>query len=84
MEPIVAADGREVALECLGCAISKKEVEPPGGMIAETDYFTLANDFEYPIKGFLIVLKTFLYQKSDLLSLWSVETIHRALEWAKR
>jgi hypothetical protein len=54
MEPIVAADGREVALECLGCAISKKEVEPPGGMIAETDYFTLANDFEYPIKGFLI------------------------------
>jgi diadenosine tetraphosphate (Ap4A) HIT family hydrolase len=55
MEPIIAADGREVALECIGCAISKKEVAPPGGMIAETDYFTLANDFEYPIKGFLII-----------------------------
>ena len=55
MEPIIVADGRKVTLDCLGCAIAKKEVDPPGGLIAETDYFTLANDFEYPIKGFLII-----------------------------
>jgi hypothetical protein len=41
MESIIAADGREVALKCLGCAISTKEVEPPGGMIAKTDRMSL-------------------------------------------
>jgi diadenosine tetraphosphate (Ap4A) HIT family hydrolase len=55
MESIITADGKDVTLKCLGCAISEKEVDPPGGMIAETKHFTLANDFEYPIKGFLII-----------------------------
>ncbi len=40
---------------CPGCAFAKHEFELPCGMAYENDNFTLAQDWELPIEGFLIV-----------------------------
>ena len=40
---------------CPGCAYSKHEFELPCGMAYENDNFTLSQDWELPIEGFLIV-----------------------------
>jgi len=55
MFSITTADNTKVEVECIACAIAKKEVEVIGGTIAETRHFNVSNDFEYPIPGFLII-----------------------------
>ena len=40
---------------CPGCAYAKHEFELPCGMAYENDNFTLSQDWELPIEGFLIV-----------------------------
>jgi len=45
----------EWSCKCIGCSIGNGEVNPPGGLIAETKNFVLHQDPEVPIKGFLII-----------------------------
>ena len=40
---------------CPGCAYAKHEFELPCGIAYENDKFTLSQDWELPIEGFLIV-----------------------------
>ena len=40
---------------CPGCAYAKHEFELPCKMAYENDNFTLSQDWELPIEGFLIV-----------------------------
>ena len=40
---------------CPGCAYAKHEFELPCGMAYENENFTLSQDWELPIDGFLIV-----------------------------
>ena len=40
---------------CPGCAYAKHEFELPCGMAYENENFTLSQDWELPIEGFLIV-----------------------------
>ncbi len=47
--------GNKKVIECMGCAIQKGEVQSPGGLIAESRYFTAGQDYEIPILGFVIV-----------------------------
>lgn len=47
--------GNKWNYECMGCAISNKEITIPGGIIFEGNYTILGADPEVPIPGFLIV-----------------------------
>ncbi|MFR8104389.1 MAG: HIT family protein [Clostridia bacterium] len=47
--------GKEWKYDCMGCAIAKHALIPPGGLIYEDKNFTLQQDPEIPIKGFLII-----------------------------
>ncbi len=40
---------------CLGCALTKGELETIGGIIAETPYFQARQDYAIPIPGFVII-----------------------------
>jgi len=42
-------------VDCLGCAIGRGEVVPPGGLIAATPHFVAHADPEIPIPAFLIL-----------------------------
>ena len=47
---------KEVKYEgCPGCAFAKHEFELPCGIAYENERFTLAQDWELPIEGFMIV-----------------------------
>ena len=41
--------------DCMGCAISRKELDIPGGIIFEGKYSILGADPEIPIPGFLVL-----------------------------
>lgn len=45
----------EWTCKCMGCSIGNGEIVPPGGVIAETENFSIHQDPEVPIKGFLII-----------------------------
>ncbi len=47
--------GNRWKFDCLGCAIVKKEVQIPGGIIYEGKNAILGADPEIPIPGFLII-----------------------------
>lgn len=53
---LVSADNQKVNVECIGCAQAKGEIEIVGGFVLETDLFTLSQDFEIPIPGFMILV----------------------------
>ena len=55
MYKITTAENKLVEVNCIGCAIAKKEIEVIGGIIAETENFNVSNDLECPIPGFLIL-----------------------------
>lgn len=40
---------------CPGCAYANHEFSLPSGMIFENEYFTLSQDWELPIPGFLVL-----------------------------
>lgn len=52
---ITLADGRNVEVHCLSCAITSGLIEPTGGVIVETDYFHAHQDVAYPIPGLVIL-----------------------------
>ena len=47
--------GNKWNYECMGCAISNKQITIPGGIIYEGKYTLLGADPEIPIPGFLIL-----------------------------
>lgn len=47
--------GRKIEFGCMSCDISEHKLVPPGGMIYEDGFVTLAADVEVPIEGFIIL-----------------------------
>ena len=48
--------GKKVEVkECLGCEIVKGKLDAFGGILYNGEYFTLTQDFELPVNGFLII-----------------------------
>ena len=47
--------GREWKFDCIGCSIANHEITTPGGLIYEDDIFTIQQDPEVPINGFVII-----------------------------
>lgn len=47
--------GREIEFDCMSCDIVSGKLVPPGGMIYQDQYVTLAGDVEVPIEGFIIL-----------------------------
>ena len=47
--------GNKWKYNCMGCAMSNKEIEIPGGIIYDGKYCILSADPEIPIPGFLII-----------------------------
>lgn len=53
---IVDIEGKEWEYgDCVSCAISQKLIQPFGGIIFETKYFLVTQDFSRPINGFIVV-----------------------------
>jgi diadenosine tetraphosphate (Ap4A) HIT family hydrolase len=64
---ITFADGREVEVSCLSCAVANGVVEATGGVIVETDYFHAHQDIAYPIPGLIILAaKRHFYTMDEL------------------
>ena len=40
---------------CMGCEIVNGNLKPYGGIVFRNEYFTVAQDFELPINGFIII-----------------------------
>lgn len=40
---------------CLGCEIAKGDLVPFGGILYKDKYFTITQDFELPIDGFIVI-----------------------------
>ena len=45
----------QVETDCLGCAIASGEYSPPGGVIYSSKHFSINQDCEIPIIGFIII-----------------------------
>ncbi len=52
---LTLANGNEVEVECLSCALTSGLIEPDGGVVYETEYFHAHQDVAYPIKGLIII-----------------------------
>lgn len=52
---ITLADGREIEVECISCALTSGILPSIGGVIYETDRFHVHQDVAYPIRGLAIV-----------------------------
>lgn len=66
-QKIISADNKKVVVDCIGCALSRGEIDVIGGLVVETKNFTVAQDFEIPIPGFLIIgSKRHFYSFADL------------------
>jgi diadenosine tetraphosphate (Ap4A) HIT family hydrolase len=48
-------DNNKLQTECLGCSIANGDYSPPGGIIYPSKNFTVNQDCEIPINGFLII-----------------------------
>ncbi|PLT28436.1 diadenosine tetraphosphate hydrolase [Peribacillus deserti] len=55
MRKIVLSNGKTVEVECLSCALTSGELEPDGGVLAETPFFHAHQDAAYPIEGLVIL-----------------------------
>ncbi len=42
-------------IKCIGCELQKNKIETIGGLLYETKYFEVRQDYELPIPGFLII-----------------------------
>ena len=47
--------GNEWAYECMGCAVSRGEIQVPGGIIKRTSHFCVHQDPLIPLPGFLVI-----------------------------
>ena len=52
---IISIDNQEINTDCLGCSIANKEISGIGGIIYESEYFIVSQDFEIPILGFMVI-----------------------------
>ena len=56
MSTIKDLTGQEQTLNgCLCCEIANEKLVPFGGILYKNQYFTIAQDFELPIDGFIII-----------------------------
>ncbi|MFE8702432.1 HIT family protein [Cytobacillus sp. FJAT-54145] len=55
MRKITLANGRNIEVDCLSCALTSGAIEPDGGVVVETEYFHAHQDVAYPIRGLIIV-----------------------------
>lgn len=56
MGKMISYCGEEINFNgCPGCAYAKHEFELPCGMVYENENFTISQDWELPIQGFMIV-----------------------------
>lgn len=55
MKKISLANGRNIEVECLSCALTSGMIEPDGGVVVETEYFHAHQDVAYPIRSLIIV-----------------------------
>ena len=59
--------GNKLEYDCMGCAITNKEISIPGGIIFEGKYSILGADPEIPIPGFMVLnSKRHINSVSDL------------------
>ena len=79
--------GREIEFECMSCDISSHRFVPPGGMIYEDSFVTLAGDVEVPIEGFVILAPkrhvTSISELSSLERFHLIETLSITVEALK-
>lgn len=47
--------GQNWTFDCIGCAMGRHELTPPGGLIYESENFYITPDPEVPINGFLVI-----------------------------
>ena len=66
---IILADGREIQVECLSCALTSGLIEPTGGVIIETELFHAHQDVAYPIPGLVILASKRHFYCMDELTL---------------
>lgn len=53
---IIDLTGREVEIKnCMVCEIVNEDIDVFGGLLFKGNYFTVAQDFELPIEGFIII-----------------------------
>jgi len=52
---IVSIDNQSIETNCMGCSLSKKEINPYGGILYESKHFIASQDIEIPIPGFIII-----------------------------
>lgn len=53
---LIDMTGKEVEIrDCLGCEIANGTTDIFGGLLYQGKYFTVAQDFELPINGFIII-----------------------------
>ena len=55
MAEIESSEGVKKDIDCIGCAIQRGEIKSVGGKVAETKNFEVYQDYEIPIKGFMIL-----------------------------
>ena len=56
MSIIKDLSGQEQTLNgCLGCEIANGKLVPFGGILYKDEYFTVTQDFELPIDGFIVI-----------------------------
>ncbi len=55
MKKIIDINGKEHEIDCIGCAIQSGKVVLPIERITETENFSLEQDIEWPIEGFLVI-----------------------------
>lgn len=72
---------------CLGCEISSGRLNPIGGILYKDEYFSVSQDFELPINGFIIIssIKHFenLNELSDVERTILIQLINRIIELLK-
>ncbi len=81
--------GNEYEIDkCLGCEIASKNLNPIGGILYQNDYFTVAQDFELPIEGFIIISSIKHYERlsdlSDEERINLIELINKTLKLLKK
>ena len=55
MVKIKSIEEIEENINCISCALQKRKIKRLGGLIKETQYFDIQQDYEIPIPGFLII-----------------------------
>jgi len=55
MPKIKSIENIEKDIHCISCSLQSGEIKRIGGVISETKYFDLQQDYEIPIPGFIVI-----------------------------